>query len=410
MNKNSMILFAKIQSKLLVICLVTFNLNCLSVYPDGSRYWTNFVSLNEAIRSEFKDTDMRAILFGNLNPKNENLLYKSDDESLYLVINAVENSSTPLKWKVSKDSEINKKAKFHSKTSFTKRKWDKDDIYYISRKQYSSLGDSKPSLTFLSIAKLIDKEPHPSTTQDWLCKSFKCLVQETKQGRILSYRITNDTKINYPSFYETFAPRMDQIKFNAFAIPDHKQSAQIQIFNRERELFVQLPRQNSKDWLNPKQIHITVDFSLESFGVKFQVKQLKYQLNYSNNGILETLSGKFINTPDPEIQGRFFYIIPPGIVDLFIPGNIEEYFRRGLTLLTQGSDGKSGNRFVATFKGKGSNSSFIMSSQSESYQKKFSLFNSDSNKDNKNQKGSVEDFFKDFWLNIARDLSGVSSF
>jgi hypothetical protein len=193
------------------------------------------------------------------------------------------------------------------------------------------------------------------------------------------------------------------LKFKTVVIPNGNYSIPIIVENDMRKLIIKFPRTGAEIWKNPSRLNFVLDFSLKTFGLNFKVNQMQYIINYKKKGTNESLTGRFYGTPEYNLDGRFFYIIPQGFVDFFIPGNIEDYLNKGLTLITVGTDGKSGNRFKALYYGKGKSAYFTNESTSEVYQKRFSLFASKETQNEKNS-GDIELFIQDLWVEIARDL------
>lgn len=384
----------------LIIIYLTIT-NCLVKNSEAADYTRNFVSLNKSILEQFKDYDERQILYGNLNPNLENKLFKDSSDNLYLIVNGKSINGRNMKLQI--DSFEKKNSDYFLRIDYKKLTWNKENLYQIKRRQKVKIGEFKPSIVWESLAKIIQENPSNSLTQKKLCMTFECLVEETKDYKILSYEFTEKTKKAYPEFYEKYANRFDQLKFRTVVIPNGDYSIPIVIENSNRKLILKFPKSGEDIWKNPRRLNFVLDFSLKTFGLTFNVQRMQYILNYNKNKNTETLSGQFYGTPEYNLDGRFFYIIPQGLVDFFIPGNIEEYLDKGLTLLTVGTDGKSGNRFKANYYGKGISAYYNLESSSETYQKRFSLFSSKKDPDKKSP-GDIEYFIQDLWKEISKDL------
>jgi hypothetical protein len=397
-----------LHGSLLALCL-TFAFQCNTYSPNGAEYWENSNSLNQSIQDHFRGTNFFAILMGNLNPKDESLLDENEDGSLEFKIQAKRKGSG---WVIERVQNINRSAEYSVHTLFQKTTWNREELYEITRKQKAILGDFKPSLAFQSLHDMIAIRPDKSKYQEWLCKAFDCLVEDDKTSRILSYTFSGRTKETYPEMYEKYASRFESLRFQAFAIPDGHRESAIEVENIGKKLLIHLPsntirekaKSSAKDWLSPKRVDIVLDFRLNTFGVSFEVKKLRYTVFHTKLKSSELLTGGFTSNPSPKIEGRFFYIIPPGVVDLFIPGNIEEYLKKGLTLLTVGSDGKKGTRFRIQYFGTGKSAYYLLENNSESYRKKFSLFSNSKDTENEKANRGQENFFRDMWISIAKDL------
>lgn len=383
------------------IILFLFFSNCLVKNHEAARYTKNFNLLNQSILEQFEDYDLRQILYGNLNPKLENQLFKDGSDNLYIVMNGKFLNNSQLLLQTS--SQEKKDSDYLLRIEYKKIKWNEEDLYQVKRKQTNRMGDFKPSIFWENLSRMIEQDIKTSFTQQQLCKSFKCLVEETKDFKILTYEFDEKTKTEYPEFYEKYATRFDLLKFKTLIIPNGNYSTPIIVENDKRKLIIKLPRNGSMIWKNPSRLNFVLDFTLKTYGLTFKVNQMQYIINYKKEGSTEYLSGRFFGIPEYNLDGRFFYIIPQGLVDFFIPGNIEEYLDKGLTLVTVGSDGKSGSHFHAKYFGKGKSAYFTNESYSEVYQKRFSLFASKETQKQKN-KGDIEFFIRDLWSEIARDL------
>jgi hypothetical protein len=360
--------------------------------------------LNQSIQEEFRGTYIPNILFGDLNPKDEGLLNQVNEEEFYISIDGRLNKD---KWNIRRSQKSNPRSNFQSKTNFNKITWNGEELYAIHRKQSAQIGDLKPSISFLGIAELGRKDPSSTHTQKFLCKTFTCLLEETNERKILSYEFSSATKKEYPEFYKKFAPRFDKLQFHATAVPDGNRDSTLLVENNKQKLLIHISRKQKSQlaWANPKRIDIVLDFSIQAYGLNIKVDKLRYVLTYKKTKTSEILSGRFQGNPRSNIEGRFFYIIPQGVVDLFIPGDIESYFTKGLTLVTVGTSGKAGSRFVMHFSGKGEQARFRTDSHSESYRKKFSLFGSKREPLPEPKSGDSNQFFNDFWLSIGKDLA-----
>lgn len=380
--------------------------HCIGYSRDASTYWENLAGVGQAMHNKFYGTNTNAILNGSLSPKDEDELYTIDENTIYLGVEARKSGNS---WVVQKTKSTNPRTTFSNKVTYTKIVSGKDELYDVFRKQYTKMGDARPSITFMAISQLIEKDPSGTETQKNLCRAFHCDIFQTKDRKTLSYTFGKNTQSSYPAFYEKFANRFRKLRFNSLAVPDGKKASAIRVENQSEKLLIHLPvgNQSGKAWKEPKRIDFYVNFSLDSFGLNFQVSNLLYVLNYKKIGTpqvpVETLNGRFAGRAQSKIEGRFFYVIPQGFVNLFIPEDIETYLTRGLELVTVGTDGKKGNRFSIKFTGKGNDSSFELRSYAEIYRNKFSLFGD--KKPTEEGKGSTRVFFEDFWLAISRDLA-----
>ncbi len=377
-------------------------LHCLVTNADAARYSNNIKYLNKSLLELFPDFKDRQILSGNLNPKLENKLFQNASGNLYVIINGKFQRNSD--FHLTKDSFERNDSDFILNIEYTKLKWEKENLYKVKRNQFLKKGVLKPSIFFQNISKIIRLNPKDSLTQIQLCKVTLCTLEELNNNKLLTYEFNEATNNQYPEFFNKFAPRFDHLNFQLTAIADNDSAKPILIENQKRKISFSLPLDGEQIWKSPKKIELFLDFSLKTYGVTFRVKDMRYILNHKVliNG--ETLTGKFVGTPHHTLDGRFFYVIPQGVVDFFIPGNIEEYIKKGLILVTVGTDGKSGNRFKAKYIGTGNSAYLQTESQSEIFQKRFSLF-ANNNESQNPQEGDIDAFIKDLWMEIAKDLN-----
>lgn len=378
--------------------------NCLVYSPDGAKYIQNYIALNKSIQEEFRGSHIPSILFGNLNPKDEELLNQVNEKEFYISIDGRLKKDG---WKIQRTHKSSLQSNFQSKTNFSKTTWNGEELYVVHRKQSAQMGDLKPSISFLGIAELSIKDPSSTHTQKFLCRAFTCLLEETNEKKILSYEFSSATKDEYPEFYKKFAPRFNKLTFHATVIPDGSRDSSLIVENINQKLLIQFPRKpvSHKAWTSPRRIDIILDFSIKAYGLHIKVDKLRYVLIHKKTKTSESLSGRFQGIPRSSIEGRFFYILPQGIVDIFIPGDIESYFTKGLTLATVGTTGNAGSRFTTYFSGTGKSARYRTDSYSESYRKKFSLFGSKREPPPEPKSGDSNQFFNDLWISIGKDLA-----
>ncbi len=386
---------------IIVCCIFLSFPGCRVHNPDAAEYWKNSIQLNEELEKELSK-EFR-ILQGMLDPKEESELYPIDEENLYL---AVEGYREVGKWKVSKVRSTSPDREFTSRTVFTKTSWEDEELYEVHRRQIARIGYVSPSITWEGIARLISKGPEGTSTQDFLCKSMDCSEEITPSGKTLSYTLSEKTKKTYPAFYKKFSKRLSILDFECKGIPDSNSRAAILVTNRNSTILIHLPPASfSRSWRNPRNLNFTLNLTIRSYGIILSIQDMKYILTYQRSGNTESLSGRFLGIPESKIEGRFFYIIPQGLVNLFIPSDIESYLKKGIQLITVGSDGKKGNRFTVRYGGRGKGAYYDLSSSSEVYRKRFSLLG-ERKQEEEEGTGNQKVFFRDFIEAIRLDLAG----
>lgn len=411
LSKNFFFLFFLSSLNLLLFS------GCLVYSPKGGEYWSNWLDLNQAMRDQFRGTNDLSILYGSLNPEDEDRLFKISDKKFYLGISAKKQGGGSRwggrsnAWLVRKSTKTDPKAEFRSKTTYTHTQSGKYELYEVARKEYGKLGDYKPSLTFMGISKIISENIQSTESQRFLCKAFTCNESKSNiPGKVktYSYTFSSLTKARYPAFYEKFGDRLEKLTFRAVSSPDGKNKSSIVVENRGKTILVHLPpKGQGKDWISPKSVVTNLDFSIRSYGLHFEVKNLIHNTRFKKTKLKgvprEEIQFFFGKLPNYKIEGRFLYVIPQGLINFFIPEDIDSYIGRAIELVTVGSNGKKGNRITIKYIGEGKNAFYETRAYSEIHRKKFSLFGK---KDPKLEegRGNANIWFRDLLYSIVADL------
>lgn len=378
-----------------------YSIQCKVYNPSHAEFWTESLALQLAMEKKFKGTNVVAILQGMLNPEDEDLLYPIDDNKLYLALEGYKRQNS---WILQTVRQSSPNPSYAMKTIYTKDYFGEDEIYKVQRFQEGTMGNARPSVTFNGIAALIQNGPEGTKTQEFLCRVFECEVQTTNT---LTYKFTQKTKTIYPAFYQKFFRRLNSMEFTCKGIPDGNQEASIVVSNQKEKIIIQLPpNEFSKSWVNPNTILLTLNIKIWGYGLTLKVQNLVYVLKFKKSNSIETLSGSFRGVPESKIEGRFFYVIPQGLINLFIPNNIETYLKNGIQLLTIGSSGLKGTEFTTVYGGEGKNSYYRYSGYSETYRKKFSLLGQRKLEEEEGT-GNQKVFFHDFFSAIIEDLRTI---
>ena len=111
------------------------------------------------------------------------------------------------------------------------------------------------------------------------------------------------------------------------------------------------------------------------------------------------MTGKFPIYPKYTVSGNLFYVIPPGLINIFIPQDIDSYMADYFDLLTRTGDSEGAN-FTTKIKKLEDNQVLVQfESYSEIFQKPFRPLAS-----NKKEKREGRDFYLDLRNKIVEDL------
>jgi hypothetical protein len=92
----------------------------------------------------------------------------------------------------------------------------------------------------------------------------------------------------------------------------------------------------------PRYEHMRAHTNLhfQAFRVHIQVLDLVTELHYDEHATGAELSGQILRTPRIRVTGAAFGVLPTGMLDWFIPGDMEGLARRLLDAATRGNDGR----------------------------------------------------------------------
>jgi hypothetical protein len=113
----------------------------------------------------------------------------------------------------------------------------------------------------------------------------------------------------------------------------------------------------------------------------------------------ESISGSIPIYPQYKIAGKLFYIIPPGIINFFIPQDMDSYISDYFDLLTRTGDSEGANFSTKIKKLEGNLVQVTHESYSENFQKPFRPLAS-----YKKEKREGRDFYLDLRNKIVEDL------
>ncbi len=380
-----------ILRNLFAFCILTIFGNCLKESPEQYRFWKTYDNLQNSIQNSAPNPIVLRALYGNFQEDNEDLLRKTPEGNFEINIGA--KSLSPSTWEVDWNPEPNVSFPYESKTTYSPIVWGEKPLYQVQRKVKSNWSGFFPSNFFQWLSdfhKVIvdensfDRLKKSSNNLQFLCDTFLCDRKTIDNHTVFSVTFTENTKKKFPGFFKRSGGALEKAKLDISIVNTLNPKENIRIFNIDKTLSYQFPSEPMKSFfLDPANIEITSNIEINSFGIRVFIEKLVYRISLSKKDGLETLKGRFVSVQSQEITGRFLYFIPTGIVDFFIPGNLNQYLKDALTLLVYGTQGNGGNHFQATYQKTKTGQINHIQSYSEIQRKRFSLFGASNSDDEK---------------------------
>jgi hypothetical protein len=397
--------YNKKTTKLILVLLILFSMEaCFVKNTTHSHFWDNFFSNQQLLIDKYADTDLYPILFGSLQPEEEKFLFKKDDK-LYLT-GSVSKQNNPPTVKIDDKENPTENDDYFTKVEYTKSSFKGRNTYKMKRKTtfkyptytmkdffhwlevFSSSVNNEEQLAIL------DK----SILYQFLCSEFKCQSELGDNYGLLSFTLDERMKLQYKTFYLKLTDTLSKVKFK---VKFFSKSQKIgEIYSEGKTIFSKIHNFKKGDLQNLENLTLYFEVDLNFYGLKIQVQNLEYHLSMKYSEKEETMTGRFPIYPKYKITGRLFYILPPGLINMFIPQDIESYMSDYFDLITRSSDSEGAN-FTTRIKKLESNQVHVnFESYSEIFQKPFRPLAS-----HKKEKREGRDFYLDMRNKIVEDLS-----
>lgn len=388
------------------ILLLPFLIQCTSKHPAAGEYFEKYFTYQESIQKNLEDDSLKSIVYGNPEPEGEEHFKKKGD-SLLLSLKLLGPDGKSGK-------EISDSAFSPSSTSpYTifveaeKSKFRNKNTYKVER----TVEMLSPEVSVFDVFPLIDesigrlrrtdtsKIRKESELQNFLCENFDCSIYREENAIFLKYTLSERMREHFPQMYKRMSKRLDQIAFRFQVFQPGEFSKGIEVYNEGKSVIVGIPDTQARYWSRPKALHLRSYFYISVLGLKFDIRGLGYVFRFSRVGNTDIVSGEFTKIPETNIGGRFLSIFPPGMVNLFIPEDMDQYAEDSFELVVNGSDGKKGNFFQTKTIRNGSKTRVQLLSKSEIFRDRFLPFKS---KDKEDEPG----FFYGLGKALVHDLKG----
>ncbi|WP_000781312.1 LIC10025 family lipoprotein [Leptospira interrogans] len=370
------------------ICVFILFFNCVEKKPQQAAYWREYLSYQKSILKEYPNGGIRNALFGNLTSKDEFLLQEKDN--ILSIDFYLQKTSQGFK-NVLTTEKIPENVPYQIHVEYFPTSFRDQNTFQMKRKTITIL----PFYSYLDFFHHIDRFQNflrsdfdhssklttISNTHRYLCSVSHCNSGRGENFSWLLYELDESTKAVYPQFYKRFDKLLNQVSYKITIFKTGEFLSGIELYNEGTKTFLKIPDTFAGYWSKPEILHIRISLFIQVYGLKIDIRNLGYTLRFYSSKNYEKVTGEFSKLPEKKISGRFFKIFPPGMVDWFIPGNMEEYFDQYFTLLVKGSEGKGGNKFESESFRNGKNMKVILKSQAEIFRDRFSLFRSSDEKD-----------------------------
>ncbi|TGN00881.1 LIC10025 family lipoprotein [Leptospira yasudae] len=362
--------------------------NCIQKKPQQAAYWTEYLAYQKNILNEYPTGGIRNALFGNLTSADESILQEKNgslsiDFYIRKTDRGLQNILTTEKIPDHVPYQIHAQ---YFPTSFKDQK-----TYRMKRRTVSIL----PAYSYHDFFQHVDQLQHflrnPSNDSSkfssiskahrFLCGVSHCDTGRAENSSWLLYELNDATENTYPQFYKRFHKILNQVSYRITIFKSGEFLNGIELYNDGTKTFLKVPDTENGYWKNPETLHVRVSVFIQVYGLKIDIRSLGYKLRFFSSKNYEKITGEFSKLPEKKISGRFLQIFPPGVVNWFIPGDMEEYFDQLFLLLVQGSEGNGGNKFESESFRSGNTMKVILKSQAEIFRDRFSPFRSSNEKD-----------------------------
>ncbi|UOG34259.1 hypothetical protein MAL01_00135 [Leptospira noguchii] len=377
-------LYENKRNKIYVFIFVLF-FNCVEKKPQQAAYWREYLSYQKSILKEYPNGGIRNALFGNLTSKDELLLQEKDnilsiDFYLQKTNQGLKNVLTTEKIPGNVPYQIHAEyfpTSFRDQKTFQMKRKTVTILPFYSYLDFFHHVDRFQSFLRFDFSKLISI----SNAHRYLCSVSHCDLGRGENFSWLLYELDESTKAAYPRFYKRFDKLLNQVSYKITIFKTGEFLSGMEFYNEGTKTFLKIPDTTPGYWSKPEIIHIRISLYIQVYGLKIDIKNLGYIFRFYSSKNYQKITGEFSKLPEKKISGRFLKIFPPGMVDWFIPGNMEEYFNQYFTLLVEGSEGKGGNKFESELFRNGKDMKVILKSQAEIFRDRFSPFRSSDEKD-----------------------------
>ncbi len=397
-QQNSRIyLFMK---KIIMIAMTSLLcVSCTMKVGTHYEYWNLFFTTHQEIKKASFMGGEYDILFGGLRPEKEPIMQKDSNGDLFMSV-AVIKRGEKLSTNLNASNFPEKDDILHIHSTYSLKEFKNKETYVLKRVSHFS-GREYSILNFIAwYYSILETTPELKVLQksrafNLFCKYYNCTVENSDAGLSFSFIPNSTLKEVDPAQYSRLR------KFLDLAIIDLKISSPsgeviFHLSNNKKNFILYIPQIKIQETLGNFQI--TTSVFLDYYGLKINLSEIGYSILVDRNQNLITTKGSYNKYPKINISGKLWHILPPGVLDLLIPGNMNEYFKDYFDMIYQGSTGK-GNHISIISNINQNNVDMVIINQSEIYRKPFRLFGNPSK-----QEKQLSVFNTEFEKAILEDL------
>lgn len=315
-------------------------LNCTSKTQSQYQFWNDYFLIQNAIRSKYSDMEIMGILNGNMTEKQEKSVQQNSEGHFFLTI--FSSKKTPFNLQDRSDLNSQKDDFFFLSSRFIPAKFKNLETYKNLRIVEYNLFPIYTYVDFFKWVRSVQQLDSITLTKDptyaFLCEYFLCQVRVEKENFWIDFSLTKKLETLDSAVYSRLKTILDRAIIQIdVSIPEKEKIFSLSNDKNKFQIYL-----NQKDKIPNSLDKLIFKISLDAnfYGLKIQINNLLYQMNFTNSKNVYTIVGKFVNIPEYKVSGRLGYIVPTSILNLFIPGNIDEYFQDFFDLRLNGNDGK----------------------------------------------------------------------
>jgi hypothetical protein len=358
---------------LIYIILFMVTTNCNNKNSNHYEYWEQYFSAHNEIRnSSFMGSEYE-ILFGGLSPEKEAIMKKNTDGDLYLTTSISKRGDKYFK-NTESDIYPTKDDILHIHTKYTLKQINTKETYLIRRtshftgKEFSVIDFIDWYFFFLN--NWNDETIKKSSTYNTFCRYYICNLSISDTNLIFLFSPNNKLKDSDISQYTRMKKFLELTKID---LKINSPSGEIifSLSNTKDNFIIEIPKLKTSEKFGNFQIITSI--YLDYYGLKINLTDIGYQFLVEKKQKLISLKGNYNIYPKILISGRLWHILPPGLLDIFIPGNMNDYFKGYFDMLFKGSSGL-GSFIEITSVVSQNKVDMVIINQSESYRKPFRIF------------------------------------
>ncbi|RHX87748.1 LIC10025 family lipoprotein [Leptospira stimsonii] len=390
---------------LLCLFVLFLTLNCVQKKPSQAGYWKEYFSYQKTLSNEYPTGGIRNALYGNLTSADESFLQEKEgilsiDFYLHRTDRGFQSVLTTEKVPENSPYKIHVDyfpSSFKDQKTYRMKRRTESILPTFSYLDFFAHVDQLQNF-FRSEADLSSRFSKISIAHRYLCSVSHCDLGRSENYSWLMYELNESTGVKFPEFYKKMLKLLNQVSYRITIFKSGDFLNGIELYNEKNKTFLKIPDTPTGYWLKPETLHVRVSLFIQAYGLKIDIRSLGYKLRFYSSKNYEKVTGEFSKLPEKKISGRFLQIFPPGVVNWFIPGDIEEYFDNFFTLLVHGSEGNGGNRFESESRRIGNKVKVTLRSEAEIFRERFKLFQST------NEKDDAPPFFEELERILIEDL------